>query len=83
MSMSARSVHSAVDRATDSSALEYTARAGFAASSVLHLLVAYIVLRLAFGSSGSADQNLLSPSDMGHECQPVCHGSVTAVSQHT
>ena len=57
MSMSARPVHGAFDRATDSSAFEYTARAGFAASGVLHLLVAYIILRIAFGSGGSADQS--------------------------
>jgi hypothetical protein len=46
-----------VDRATDSKAFEYTARAGFAASGVLHLLVAFIILRLAFGSGGNADQS--------------------------
>lgn len=57
MSMSARPVHGAVDRATDSSTFEYTARAGFAASGVLHLLVAYIIVRLAFGSGGNADQS--------------------------
>ena len=55
--MSSTSVHSAVDRATDSKAFEYTARAGFAASGVLHLLVGFIILRLAFGSGGSADQS--------------------------
>ena len=35
--MSDTSVHGAVDRATDSKAFEYTARAGFAVSGVLHL----------------------------------------------
>jgi hypothetical protein len=55
--MSSSSVDGAVDRATDSKAFEYTARAGFAASGVLHLLVALIVLRLAFGSGGNADQS--------------------------
>ena len=44
-------------RATDSDAFEYTARAGFAASGVLHLLVAYIILRIAFGAGGNADQS--------------------------
>lgn len=63
MSSSARpglghgNVHGAVDRATDSDAFEYAARAGYAASGVLHLLLAYIVLRLAFGSGGNADQS--------------------------
>ncbi len=57
MSTSARPVHGVVDRATDSTAFEYTARAGFAASGVLHLLVAFIILRLAFGSGGNADQS--------------------------
>jgi len=55
--MSDASVHGVVDRATDSKAFEYTARAGFAASGVLHLLVAFIILRLAFGSGGNADQS--------------------------
>ncbi|AWT54251.1 DUF1206 domain-containing protein [Mycolicibacterium smegmatis] len=57
MSVSARPVHGVLDKATDSTAFEYTARAGFAASGVLHLLVAYIILRLAFGSGGNADQS--------------------------
>ncbi len=55
--MSDRSVQGVVDKATDSKAFEYTARAGFAASGVLHLLVAFIILRLAFGSGGNADQS--------------------------
>ena len=56
--MSNTSVHGAVDRATDNKAFEYTARIGFAASGVLHLLVAFIILRLAFGSGGgNADQS--------------------------
>lgn len=55
--MSDTSVHGAIDRATDSKAFEYTARAGFAASGVLHLLIAFIILRLAFGSGGNADQS--------------------------
>jgi hypothetical protein len=55
--MSARPVQGVVHRATDSDAFEYAARAGFAASGVLHLLVAYIILRLAFGGGGNADQS--------------------------
>lgn len=55
--MSSTSVHGAVDRATDSKPLEYAARAGFAVSGVLHLLVAFIILRIAFGSGGNADQS--------------------------
>ena len=55
--MSNTSVHGVADRATDSKAFEYTARVGFAASGVLHLLVAFIILRLAFGSGGNADQS--------------------------
>jgi hypothetical protein len=45
------------DRATDNDAFEYTARAGFAVSGVLHLLVAYIIARIAFGSGEEADQS--------------------------
>ena len=55
--MSDTSVHGAVDRATDSDAFEYLARAGFAISGVLHLIVAFIVVRIAFGSGGNADQS--------------------------
>ncbi len=55
--MSDTSVHGVIDKATDSKAFEYTARVGFAASGVLHLLVAFIILRLAFGSGGNADQS--------------------------
>jgi hypothetical protein len=55
--MSNTSVHGAIDKATGSSALEYAARAGFAVSGVLHLLIAFIVLRIAFGSGGNADQS--------------------------
>ena len=45
------------DRATDSDAFEYAARAGFAVSGLLHLLIAYIILQIAFGSGGNADQS--------------------------
>jgi hypothetical protein len=52
-----KSMHGVADRATDSDAFEYAARVGFAVSGVLHLLVAYIILRIAFGASGNADQS--------------------------
>ena len=55
--MNASPVHGAANRATDSDAFQYAARAGFAASGVLHLLLGYIVLRLAFGTGGNADQS--------------------------
>jgi Domain of Unknown Function (DUF1206) len=55
--MSSSTVHGAVDRATDSDAFQYAARAGFAASGVLHLLLGYIILRLALGTGGNADQS--------------------------
>ena len=50
-------IHGAVDRATDSDALETAARAGFAVSGLLHLLVAYIMLQIALGFGGSADKS--------------------------
>jgi hypothetical protein len=46
-----------VDKATDNGAFQYAARAGFAVSGVLHLLLGYIVLRLALGTGGNADQS--------------------------
>jgi hypothetical protein len=55
--MAGNSLHGVADKATDSDLFEYTARAGFAVSGVLHLIVAYIVLRIAFGSGGNADQS--------------------------
>jgi hypothetical protein len=55
--MSDKSVSGAVDRATDSTAFERLARAGHVVSGLLHLLIAYIIVRLAFGSGGNADQS--------------------------
>lgn len=49
--------HGAVDRATSTNAFEYAARAGYVTSGVLHLLLAYIVVRLAIGGGGGASQN--------------------------
>ena len=57
MSRSGSTVHGAVDKATDNDAFQYAARAGYAASGVLHLLLGYIILRLALGTSGNADQS--------------------------
>jgi hypothetical protein len=51
------SVHGMVDRATDNDAFEYAARAGFAVSGVLHLVVGYLIGQIAFGSEGNADQS--------------------------
>jgi len=51
------SVHGAVDRATDNDAFEYAARAGFAVSGVLHLLVGYLIAQIALGAGGNADQS--------------------------
>lgn len=50
------SFKSAVNRATDSRTVEWIARAGYPVSGLLHLLIAHIILRIAFGSAGDADQ---------------------------
>ncbi len=53
-----RELRQAVDTAenvTNSRTLELLARAGFAASGILHLLVGAIAIRLAFGGTGNAD----------------------------
>ncbi|MEO3757294.1 DUF1206 domain-containing protein [Mycobacterium sp. B14F4] len=55
--MADNTLHGVAHRATNSDAFEYTARAGFAVSGVLHLLVGYLILRIAFGSGGNADQS--------------------------
>jgi hypothetical protein len=47
----------ALDRATDSTTFERTARAGYVVSGLLHLLIAYIIVRIALGSGGNADQS--------------------------
>jgi len=52
MATRSSSAEGIADRATDSDAFEYTARAGFAASGVLHVLIGYIVLQLAFTGGG-------------------------------
>lgn len=54
--MTDNQVHGAVDRATSTQTFEYAARAGYATSGVLHLLLGYIVVRLALGGGG-ASQN--------------------------
>jgi Domain of Unknown Function (DUF1206) len=48
---------SAATTVHDNEWFERVARGGFAASGVLHLLLAWIVLMLAFGQAGSADQS--------------------------
>ncbi|GAC54834.1 DUF1206 domain-containing protein [Gordonia amicalis] len=55
--MSGNPVTGAVDRATESPWFEHVARAGHAVSGLLHLLIAYIIVRLAFGDTGTADQS--------------------------
>jgi hypothetical protein len=50
-------VHGAVDKATSSNTFEYAARAGYVTSGVMHLLLGYIVVRLALGGGGGASQN--------------------------
>lgn len=45
----------AAEEVTNSRPLEFLARAGFAASGVLHFLVGAIAIRLAMGGNGSAD----------------------------
>lgn len=59
-------VRSSASRAADSKPLEYLARGGFIAYGVIHLILAWIALQLAFGSSSAesdqtgAFQNLAS-----------------------
>lgn len=46
----------AVNRATESRTVQWIARAGYPVSGLLHLLIAYIIVRIALGLSGEADQ---------------------------
>jgi hypothetical protein len=51
-----RAFKGAVNRATESRTAESIARAGYPVSGLLHLLIAYIIVRIAFGFRGEADQ---------------------------
>ena len=55
--MTENPVQRAVDSATDSTTFERAARAGHVMSGFVHLLIGYIVVRLAFGGGGTADQS--------------------------
>ncbi|MFB1295728.1 DUF1206 domain-containing protein [Mycobacterium sp. pW049] len=46
----------AVNRATQSRTVEWIARVGYPVNGLLHMLIAYIIARIAFGVSGEADQ---------------------------
>jgi len=50
-------VRAGVERATGSRWARLVARAGYPISGTLHLLVAYIIVRIALGSGGDADQS--------------------------
>lgn len=45
----------AAESVTNSRALEFVARAGFAVSGILHLLIGFVAIRLAMGGEGEAD----------------------------
>ena len=62
------------DRATDSDAFEYAARAGFAVSGVLHVLIAYIILRMAFGSGGNGYERDARPEALRAVHAPMSCG---------
>jgi hypothetical protein len=55
--MAANSTQDAVSRAADSDAFQLAARAGYAVSGVLHIVIGYIVLNIAIGAGGTADQS--------------------------
>jgi hypothetical protein len=50
-------VEGAVGEAAHNDAFQMAARAGFAVSGLLHLVVGYIILRIAIGAGGTADQS--------------------------
>jgi uncharacterized membrane protein len=50
------SVKGAVNEATQTRAVEWIARAGYPVSGILHLLIAYLIVRIALGFGGDADQ---------------------------
>ena len=50
------SVKGAVNEATQTRAVEWIARAGYPVNGILHLLIAYLIVRIALGFGGDADQ---------------------------
>ena len=50
-------VHGAIGSAGDNPALRALARAGFAASGLIHLLLGYLAIRVALHHAGSSDQS--------------------------
>lgn len=50
------SVKGAVNGATQTRVVEWIARAGYPVSGVLHLLISYLIVRVALGLGGDADQ---------------------------
>src|ERR1700761_6461916 len=58
MSSATSHVKASASRAADSKPLEYLARGGFVCFGIIHLLLAWLTLQIAFGHSGQeADQN--------------------------
>ncbi|WP_115319955.1 DUF1206 domain-containing protein [Mycolicibacterium aichiense] len=55
--MADNAMHGAARAATGSRPFELAARAGYSISGVLHLVIAYIIVHLAFGAAGNADQS--------------------------
>jgi hypothetical protein len=66
-------VKGAVNGATQTRAVEWTARAGYPVSGVLHLLIAYLIARVALGFGGNADQTgaLATLADSGGGVVPL------------
>jgi hypothetical protein len=50
------SVKGAANEATQTRVVEWIARAGYPISGILHLLIAYLIVRIALGFGGDADQ---------------------------
>ena len=53
---SASSTRHAASRLQDSAALKALARGGFAVNGLLHIVIGFIAVSVAFGGGGSADQ---------------------------
>ncbi len=51
------SAENSVERAQNSDSFEKAARAGYVVTGLLHLLIGYITIRIAFGDGGSASQS--------------------------
>ena len=80
--MSAADVKHATREANESPVVEYGARVGFAIVGLLHLLIAYLALKIAWGDGGrSADQSGALPPGISRVGCGLSQSPATVLTQ--